>query len=228
LTYLERLELQARNEEAGIWKNSLELRKRFRIESDFEFKTISVQTDKIRAQTQSATASGRTSDKSGHVQETHRHFEKQAEIIVKIDARKPVQRIYKGVAKYTFYTKESIGKRQQEISLAAPRGKLKRDGTYKPLSSSDKEKKRRDERKARDYNRKVKGQKVYGDDAAFEKSVEFELNSLSTNLVFASDVVEFTESKKAGVNYETGTQYVGYDLEVWIEGELLYTHKLKR
>ncbi len=121
-----------------------------------------------------------------------------------------------------------MGKRQQEVSLAAPRGTLKRDGTYKPLSSSDKTKKRRDERKIRDYNKKMRGQTVYSDVSAFDNSERFELNSLTTNLIFTSDIVFFSESKKAGVSYETGTQYTGYDLDVWIEDILVYSHKLKR
>ncbi len=225
---LERSEKIARNSEAGLWKNTMDFHKRFRVESDFEFKTLSVQTDKVRAQSSSATASGTAAKNSGHVLESHRTFEKQAEIIVEIDTQKPLQRTYQGVAKYTFHTKKSVGKRQQEVSLAAPRGTLKRDGTYKPLSSSDQTKKRRDDRKVRDYNKKVKGQTVYSNSEFFNKSDDFELNCLSTNLVFISEVVEYMESKKAGVNYETGTRYVGYDLEVWIEGTLVYSHKLKR
>jgi len=228
LFHLENIEKKARNSEKGLWNVSLDLLKRFRVESDFEFKTLSVQTDKVRAQTASATASGTASKNAGHVLESHRNFEKIAEIIVKIDASKPVQRTYRGVAEYTFYTKESIGKRQQEVSLAAPRGTLKRDGSYKPLSSSDKTKKRRDERKIRDYNKKVHGQTIYTDALSFDNSVDFELSSLSTNLIFTSKIVNFTESKKAGVKYETGTQYVGYDLDVWIEDTLVYSHKLKR
>jgi len=228
LHHLEKIEKSARNSEFGLWKNVMDLHKRFRVESDFEFITLSVETDKVRAQSKSATTSGRSSGRSGHVLESHRNFEKQAEISVEINAQKPIQRTYKGVAKYTFHTKQSMGKRQQQISLAAPRGTLKRDGSYKSLSSSDKTKKRRDARKIRDYNKKVKGQSIYSASESFNSSEKFELNCLSTNLVFTSAIVEFTESKKAGVGYETGTQYVGYDLEVWIEGNLVYSHKLER
>jgi len=228
LPYLEKSEKIAQNSEKGLWKNSMPLGKRFRVECNYEFKTLNVQTEKIRSQTASSTSAGRPANKSGHVLERHRTFEKQAEINIKIEAQKPVQRTYHGIAEYTFYTVESVGKRQQEISLATPRGTLKRDGTYKQLSSNDKKKKRHDDRKIRDYNKKVKGQTVYSDAYALMNSKSFELNSLTTNLIFTSDIVEFTESKKAGVNYETGTRYVGYDLEVWIEDSLIYSHKLKR
>ncbi len=223
--FFEGIEKDARNNEKGIWKNSINFDKRFRAESDFDFKTVSLRTDKIRSQSTRKTSSGQPSGKSGHVLESHKNFEKQAEISIKIDVQKPMLRTYRGEVRFSFHTRETFGKRQQNISHASPKGTLKRDGTYKPLTSSDKKKKRREDRKVKDYNKKVRGQNIYSDSLSPDNILFFELTSISTNLKYYSDVVEFTESRKAGVNYEQGTRYVGYDLEVWVGDTLLHSHK---
>ncbi|RLD09580.1 MAG: hypothetical protein DRI44_08205, partial [Chlamydiae bacterium] len=160
--------------------------------------------------------------------ESHKEFEKQGKIFVKIQTRKPMNYPYKLKLTYAFVKRQDYGKKIQEVSSAPIRGERRdsRSGSskYKSLSSSDKEANRKISQNNKDYNRGVSGQNVFKLEASKSITEEIELNSLSTNIVILSDIVNYTKSTKAGTSYSHGEYYVNYDLEIRVGTNLIYSH----
>jgi hypothetical protein len=135
---------------------------------------------------------------------------------------------YKLTLSYAFVKRQDYGEKIQEVSSAPIRGELRnsrRSSTkYKSLSSSDKETNKRISQNNKDYNRGVSGQNVFKLEASKSITEEIELNSLSTNFVILSDIVNYTKSIKAGTSYSHGEYYVNYDLEIRVGTNLIYSH----
>jgi len=212
------IEDDARKNERGIWSHPVKIQHRFYVSSSFKSETLSVDRSQIRQQ-----GNGRNQRL-----ESHKEFEKQGKIFVKIQTRKPMNYPYKLKLTYAFVKRQDYGKKVQEVSSAPIRGKLRdsrRSSTkYKSLSSSDKETNRRISQSNKDYNRSVSGQNVFKLEASKSITEEIELNSLSTNFVILSDIVNYTKSIKAGTSYSHGEYYVNYDLEIRIGTNLIYSH----
>jgi endonuclease YncB( thermonuclease family) len=210
----------ARKNERGIWRHPVKIEHRFHVNSSFKSETLSVDRSQIRQQ-----GNGRNQRL-----ESHKEFEKQGEILVKIQTRKPLNHPYKLTLTYAFVKRQDYGKKIQEVSSAPIRGE-QRDSRnsssknrYKPLSSSDKELNRRISQNNKDYNRGVSGQNVFKLEASKSITEEIELNSLSTNIIILSDIVNYTKSTKAGTSYSHGEYYVNYDLEIRVGTNLIYSH----
>ncbi|NLF38454.1 hypothetical protein GX586_03355 [bacterium] len=209
--HLRDAEREAREAERGLWLNTLPLIRRFDVDSAFNVKVLRVDRDRVYQ------------EGPGHeVKESHKVFEKQASISVGIRARKPLTRDYGGRMVYRFVVREEKGERVQEIS-AAPAQATGSDG--KPLTRAQRNQMEKDRKAADDYNRASSGQAVSETSERGEITVPFTLVSRETNMVLLSDVFMYTESIKAGVNYNQGEAYIGYNLEVWVGTNIVYEHK---
>lgn len=212
------IEENARKNERGIWRHPVKIEHRFYVSSSFKSETLSVDRSQIRQQ-----GNGRNQRL-----ESHKEFEKQGKIFVKIQTRKPMNYPYKLKLTYAFVKRQDYGKKIQEVSSAPIRGERRdsRSGStkYKPLSSSDKETNRKISQNNKDYNRGVSGQNVFKLETSKSITEEIELNSLSTNIVILSDIVNYTKSTKAGTSYSHGEYYVNYDLEIRVGTNLIYSH----
>jgi len=214
------IEDDARKNERGIWSHPVKIQHRFYVNSSFKSETLSVDRSQIRQQ-----GNGRNQRL-----ESHKEFEKQGKIFVKIQTRKPMNYPYKLKLTYAFVKRQDYGKKIQEINSAPIRGE-RRDSRnsssrnkYKSLSSLDKEANRRISQNNKDYNKVVSGQNVFKLEASKSITEEIELNSLSTNIVILSDIVNYTKSTKAGTSYSHGEYYVNYDLEIRVGTNLIYSH----
>ena len=162
--------------------------------------------------------------------ESHKEFEKQGKIIINLGVRKPLLHPYIGTITYSFVKRQDYGKKVQEISSAPIRGATRNSrrsstsrSNYKSLSKSDKDANRRNKRNDSDYNKSVSGKNVFKIASSKSTTEEFEFNSLSTNIVILSDIVNYTKSTKAGTSYSHGEYYVNYDLEIRIGTNLVYS-----
>jgi len=221
VTDYKHIENEARKNERGLWRHPVKLDHRFHVKSSFKSETLGMNRSQIRQQ-----GNGRNQRL-----ESHKEFEKQGKIMINLRVRKPFFHPYKGTITYKFVKRQDYGKKVQEISSAPLRGELRnsrhiRSGRskYKSLSSSDKDANRRSSQNDRDYNRGVSGQNVFGIESSESITKEFNLNSLSTNFVILSDIVNYTKSSKAGTSYSHGEYYINYDLEIRIGTNLVYSH----
>ena len=214
------IEEDAKKNENGIWRHPVKINHRFYVNSSFKSETLGVDRSQIRQQ-----GNGRNQRL-----ESHKEFEKQGKIFLNIRTRKPMDYPYKLKLTYAFVKRQDYGKKIQEVNSAPIRGELRDSrnrsskNRYKSLSSSDKDANRRTSQSNKDYNRGVSGQNVFRIEASKSTTEEIELNSLSTNIVILSDVVNYTKSNKGGTSYSHGEYYVNYDLEVYVGTNLIYSH----
>ncbi len=217
-----RIEEEARATERGVWRHPVPLPRRFSVSSSFKSRTLTVDRKQVYTE----------GPGPRHLLESHKEFEKQADVTLEIRVRRPFFHAYKGKLMCRFYLRDELGKRQQEISVAPRLGKLRdpdgrggrRRNDRKPLSRAEQNIMRDEARSVRDYNRAVSGQDIFSVSAGPSMTESFELVSPSTNLILFSDIVDYTESTKAGTPYSHGQYHVGYDLEVWIDTNLVYSH----
>jgi len=221
VTDYKEIENEAKKNERGLWRHPVKINHRFYVSSSFKSETLSVDRSQVRQQ-----GSG-----GNQRLESHKEFEKQGEIFVNIRTRKPIFHPYELTLTYAFVKRQDYGKKVQEISSAPIRGELRdsrnsRSGRdrYKSLSSSDKEANRRASQNDSDYNKSVSGKNVFGITASESITEKIELDSLSTNIVILSDIVNYTKSIKAGTSYSHGEYYVNYDLEIRVGTNLIYSH----
>jgi len=221
VTDYKEIENEARKNERGLWRHPVKINHRFHVSSSFKSETLGVDRSQVRQQ-----GSG-----GNQRLESHKEFEKQGKIFVNIRTRKPLVHPYVLTLTYAFVKRQDYGKKVQEISSAPIRGELRnsrssRSGRsrYKSLSSSDKEANRRASQNDSDYNKSVSGKNVFGITASESITEKIEFDSLSTNFVILSDIVNYTKSIKAGTSYSHGEYYVNYDLEIRVGTNLVYSH----
>ena len=221
VTAYKQIEDDAKKNERGLWKHPVEIDRRFYARSSFKSETLGMNRSQVRQQ----------GNGNNQRLESHKEFEKQGKIIIDLRVRKPLFHPYKGTITYAFVKRQDYGKKVQEISSAPLRGETRSSrrssssrSNYKPLSSADREKNRRNKQKDSDYNKGVSGKNVFKIASSKSITEEFEFNSLSTNIVVLSDIVNYTKSTKAGTSYSHGEYYVNYDLEIRIGTNLIYSH----
>ena len=219
--HYKRIEDEAKQAERGMWRHPVKIARRFYINSSFSSKTLNIHRSKVRA-----SGNGRN-DRL----ESHKDFEKQGEITINLRVRKPFFHPYEGTITYDFVLRRDMGKRVQEIHSAPIIGKEKflrsksssSKNNRNPLTSAEREANRKSKKSDREYNRSAHGQNVFNFDSSGSKSIPFTLYSLSTNIIIKSDIVNYTKSTKGGTSYSHGQYYVGYNLEITIGTNLVYS-----
>ena len=209
-------ESEARLAERGLWRHPVPLANRFDADSEFHVRTLNVDRTKVYADGQ----------QGQYIKESHREFNRVAEISLRLTTRKPLLRTYAGTLKYRFHVRQAKGERVQQITAAPLQGALQSALTGKraPLSAADQRAQQDVAEAVRDYNRDVHGQKVSEQYTSDMTSMPFALVSLETNIVISSPSYSYSENTKGGVSYDQGDMYLGYDLEIWIGTNLVYTH----
>lgn len=212
---LEMAQNKARMEEKGIWYNPVTLERRFFVRTHFD--DVVLNTTKNRQMSSDGTK----------LIESHRTEERQGVVNIGISVMKPVARPYEGTIYYSFVQREEKGTRRQE-KTAAPinADSIPGAGGRNDLSSHDqKEEQERENRIVNEYNKTVKDQRIFDDNETNMRKLQLVIDTPETNITLRSGVQLLTKSRKAGFDYEQGSRYVGYNLDIYIGTNLIYHHR---
>jgi hypothetical protein len=206
------LQRDAQREERGLWEHPLPVDRRFSVASDYEVQTLNIDRDSVRAE------GGQGSRRL----ESSRVSQKQAVIDIDIAVRKPMWHSYRGVVRYAFHTREEEGRRVQQITPTPLPSSS--DDSNRRASSAERNRYRDEVKQVEEYNRQADGGAVSKMGRTEDMTMPFELSSLSTTLVVKSAIEDYTSTTKAGVSYNQGTTFRGYDVEVLIGTNVVYRH----
>jgi endonuclease YncB( thermonuclease family) len=213
-TLIDLVEVQgeARRAERGLWRNPVPIAQRFNVRSDYEVETLAVDRDSTQAG-------------DGERVETYRMSQKQAVVTLDIAVRKPMWAPYRGLLRYAFHTREESGKRVQLMTPTPVVREARASGRgYKPLSSEERSRVKQEHKDVRDYNKEVDGGAVTKMGKTETATMPFELATLRTTLVVRSAVEDYLSATKAGISYNQGKTFRGYDLEILIGTNVVYRH----
>jgi len=199
----ERLELEARMAERGMWSHPVPLERRLRLRSTFARETLSRDRRNVYQQRTSTTGAA-SSDNHAVVLERHENVEQRGVITLEVQAQPPVTRPYELVTRYRFIITDDHGRNQQSITTLTDDGK-------RVVSQ-----------------RSPRGERVSDAQTTAYTIVPLTVTSPLASVEFTSDAVSYTRSSKVGVDYQQGQSVDGYELEVLLGTNVVYTARETR